>query len=96
MLAARTERVETYVGACRLSLSNRLAGLRCVLRVYQDFLGDTPTLRHADGGFGSLSNGDAAFAMLQCQPLELELEDGRKWSISITDLQGSFVARPVG
>jgi hypothetical protein len=95
VLNKRTERIETYVGACKLGPSNRLTGLRCVLRIYQDFLGETPVLKRADGGFENLPNGDAGFAMMGRQPLELDLEDGRRWTVFITDLQGSFVAHPL-
>ena len=87
--------LETFVGGCKLHLPDRIADVRCVLRVSQYYSAGTPTLKQADGGFQNLPNGDAAYAMLQRRPLQLELQDGRKWSIVIIDLQGSFTASPL-
>lgn len=95
MSSKQIQRIETYAGECRLGLSNGPARLRCVLRVWQHLVGATPTLREAEGGLKDLPHGDAAFAMMERKPLELELEDGRKWSVFITDLQGSFTGRPL-
>jgi hypothetical protein len=54
MLAKTTERVELFVGACQLRLSDRVANLRCAIRVYQDYDGDRPTLMRIDGKFENL------------------------------------------
>ena len=95
MSSRRRERIETFEGRCNLRLPNRVASLRCVLRIWQNFLDATPLLREVDGGFVGLPKGDTLFALLERKPLYLDLEDGRKWTVFITDTQGSFVAQPV-
>jgi hypothetical protein len=85
----RTERIETISGKGRLRLSDRYTEVDCVIRVFQEFSGDIPTLRSATGGL-KLPHGDVAFAMLDQKPLELELQDGRKTTILFTEVDGSF------
>ena len=65
--------------------------LRCAIHLYQDYAGESPTLKHASGRFENLSQGTAAFAMMEGKALEVKLEDGRKAAILLTDLQGNFV-----
>jgi hypothetical protein len=90
MPVTNREIIETFIGRCKLKLSDRHVRTKCVLRIYQDYNGGIPTLKHADGAFSELPQGDSAFAMMGRDALELELEDGRKCEIFITDLQGPF------
>ena len=67
------------------------------MRVYQDFQGEVPTLKRADGKFENLLHGDAAFVMMGRQPIDLVLDDGRHAMIILKDLQGYFVVTgPIG
>lgn len=91
MLRQRTERIETTFGYCRLHLSDRLAKTTLALRVYQNYSAGVPTLRRAEGKFADLPKRDAVAAITAKKALTLELEDGRKGSVFITDLQGSFI-----
>jgi hypothetical protein len=52
-VTALTEKTETFFGTCKLPLSDRGIVLRYALRIYQDYVGKTPTSKHADGKFGS-------------------------------------------
>lgn len=85
----RTEQVETLSGRGRLRLSDRYASVNYVIRVFQDFAGETPTLRHASGDM-DLPHGDVAQAMMDRKPVELELEDGRRTNLLFTQLRGDF------
>jgi len=90
MPTTRTEQIETFAGRARLRLSDLYVTLTCVIRVYQKYSDDVPTLKHASGRFEGLPEGDATRAILDGKPLDLELEDGRKAKIFITDTHGSF------
>jgi len=74
--------VETTFGYCRLHLADRLARTTLALRVYQNL---------SAGRFADLPKRDAVAAITAKKALTLELEDGRKGSVFITDLQGSFI-----
>jgi len=89
-LARTTERIELFVGRCRLRLRDRFVDLRCAIRVYQDYAGGSPTLKRAQGKFENLPQGTAAFAMMEGKALEVALEDGRNAAILLTDSQGNF------
>jgi hypothetical protein len=91
MSQQRTEKIETVFGYCRLHLADRLAKTTLALRVYQNVSGGVPTLRRAEGKFADLPKRDAVAAVTSKKALTLELEDGRKGSVFITDLQGSFI-----
>jgi len=45
----RSEQVETSTGKGRVRLSDRYAPVNYVIRVFQEFAGETPTLKHASG-----------------------------------------------
>ena len=97
MLARTTKRIELFSGTCQLRLSDRVLDLRCALRVFQDYAGETPTLKRAVGRLEGIPGGGTAFAMMESKPLELTLEDGRRAEILFTDLQGNFtVTSPLG
>jgi hypothetical protein len=83
----QTERLEVISGRGRLG--SRYAGLEYVIRVFQEFSENAPTRQYACGGL-KLPQGDVAFAMLDDEPLELELEDGRMTRVLFKDLDGSF------
>jgi hypothetical protein len=85
----RTEQVETITGRGRLRLSDRYASVNYVIRVFQDFVGDAPTIKHASGDL-DLPHGDVARAMMDRKPVELELQDGRKANLLFTQLGGDF------
>jgi hypothetical protein len=64
-----------------------------VIRIFQDFDGDEPTLKSARGGVkGDLGN-TADEAMAQ-PPLELKLQDGRKVRVLFTEPDGTFQVTP--
>ncbi len=83
--------IETTFGYCRLHLADRLAKTTLAFRVYQTFSAGVPPLRRAEGKFADLPKRDAVAAISAKKALTLELEDGRKGCIFITDLQGSFI-----
>jgi hypothetical protein len=83
--------IETTFGYGRLHLIDRLAKTTLALRVYQNSSAGVPTLRRAEGRFADLPKRDAVAAITAKKALTLELEDGRKGSVFITDLQGSFI-----
>ena len=92
----RTEQVETITGKGRVQLGDRYAkatGLdpvNLVIRVFQDFADDnTPTLKHASGSM-DLPLGDVARAMMDQDPIEVDLEGGRKATILFTEIGGAF------
>jgi hypothetical protein len=85
----RTEQVETIIGKGQLRLTNRYAQVDYDIRVFQEFDGDVPTIKSARGNV-NLSNLDATFAMIGKQPMELELQDGRKAQILLTDTHGTI------
>ena len=78
----RTERIETVFSYCRLHLADRLAKTTLALHIKQSF---------AEGKFADLPKRDAVAAVAAKKALTLELEDGRKGRVFITDLQGSFI-----
>ena len=88
-VASRTEQIETLTGKGRLRLSNRYAMVDYVIRVSQEFVGTTPTLKSATGGL-NLPHNDVLFAMMDQKPLDLELHDGRNASILFTAANGNF------
>jgi|SRR5579872_2228949 len=87
----RTERTDTFYGNCKVRLKDRELALRCVARFYQNYHGETPTLKHADGKFENLPHGSAAFAIMGREELYLTLDDGRRMAIFISDFEGRFV-----
>ena len=97
MSTKTVKQIETLTGTGRLQLSDRYVSVKYVIRVFQDYVRGTPTLKSATGGLSNLKQGDAAFAIMDMgKTLDLELEDGRHAEIIITDMQGSFqVAGPI-
>ncbi len=91
MFQQRTERSETLFGYGRLHLADRLAKTTLALRVYRNVSAGVPTLRRAEGRFADLPKRDAEAAITAKKALTLELEDGRKGCVFITDFQGSFI-----
>jgi|ERR1039458_7540914 hypothetical protein len=90
-MSNRTELVETAHGTGRLRLSDRYVRVKYVVRIYQEYVGDVPTLKSADGGLRNLPAGDAAYSMMDVgKVLELELEDGRRAKLILTSLDGNF------
>jgi hypothetical protein len=75
----------------QVQLSDRYASVTLVIRVFQDFASNTPTLKHANGHI-DLPLGDVARTMMAQapDPIEVELEDGRKAKILFTEIGGDF------
>jgi len=80
-----------------LRLSDRYTPVKYVIRIYQEYVGNVPTLKNANGGLANLAAGDAAYSMMDVgKALELELEDGRRAQLILTSLDGNFtVTGPV-
>ena len=84
------ERLETISGRGLLLLSNRYAEVEYVMRVFQEFHGEGPSVRRVRGGV-KLPEGDVAFAIMDRKPIVLKLQDGRTANVQFTELDGSFV-----
>jgi hypothetical protein len=90
-MSNRNELIETAHGTGRLRLSDRYVPVNYVIRVYQEYVGDVPTLQSANGGLANLPAGDAAYAMIDVgKTVALELEDGRRAELMLTGLDRSF------
>ena len=80
---------ETILGSGRLRLSDRYVQVNYRVSVFQHFDDDLLLLPEARGGL-DLPHGDAAYALMDQKPVELQLSDGRKAMILFEDMEGNF------
>jgi len=85
----RVKQVETITGNGRVRLTDRTAAVNYVIRVFQEFDDEVPLLKNAKGRL-NLPHGDVAHAMMDRDPIQLLLQDGRAAKILFIDLDGNF------
>jgi len=95
-MSRRTELIETARGTGQLRLSDSYTPVEYTIRIYQEYDGEVPTLKSANGGLGNLPQGTAYSMINLRKPVELELEDGRRANVILTGIDGKFtVTGPV-
>jgi hypothetical protein len=85
------DQIATYDEPCRLVFPYAIWRPRCVLRTLQKYVEGVPTLKEYRGGFQGLAAGDIRHAWMGQIPLDLQLNDGRRAQVLITDGEGSFI-----
>jgi hypothetical protein len=85
----RNRQIEMLNGQGRVLLGDKSVPANYVIRVFQEFDGNLPTLKIASGNL-DLPDALLASAMTDRKSVELELQDGRKAKIILTNSDGSF------
>ena len=90
-MTTRTEHIETLRGRGFLVEDRRTRRVPYLIRVFQEYVDDVPTVRTATGRLRGVGQGDAALAMLSVEPLELKLENGQSAKVLLENLHGDFI-----